>query len=154
MNIHPVWRDAPGNVLVLTHSGQILAYFWSVVYFPVKKYSSSSPPRYFHNVISFQHLFFFSHNQTNFSHSYISVSLFHFHLSCCRNHFLFRCHYLKWASPYRWLFHLISNIKNIIQPVPWIACLGLLSLLHLNYNLKYSLTVWAFRGYHLHRWLQ
>lgn len=28
------------------------------------------------------------------SHSYISVSLFHFHLSCCRNHFLFHCHYL------------------------------------------------------------
>lgn len=75
------------------------------------------------------------------SHSYISVFLFHFHLLYCRNHFLFRCYYLEWASPYQQLFHLLSNIKNIIQSLPWIACLGLLSLLRLNYSLNYSLTV-------------
>lgn len=58
------------------------------------------------------------------SHSYRSVSLFHFHFSCCRNHFLFRCHYLEWNSPYQQLFHLLSNTTYISQPFPWIACLG------------------------------
>jgi len=53
------------EIFELYRSAEVVAYFWPMVYFPIKKYSSFFFFLPFHGVISFQHLFFFSHSQTN-----------------------------------------------------------------------------------------
>lgn len=99
------------------HSAEVVACFWPMVYFPIKNINL-----FFFSIFMMLFLFsIFSFSVTTRqipSHSYISVSLFHFHLSRCRNHFLFRCHYLEWASLYQWLFHLLSNIMYISHTLP------------------------------------